>query len=123
MSIMVTGGTGFIGSRITRKLVERGEESQGGGKMPEVMIGQVTHYYSRIGVAALKLEAPLHKDDRLHFLGRTTDCEQTVQSMEIEHRSVDVAGVGDDVAIQVMMRVREGDKVYRQMESPTITTA
>ena len=25
MSIMVTGGTGFIGSRITRKLVERGE--------------------------------------------------------------------------------------------------
>ena len=82
--------------------------------MPEVMIGQVTHYYSRIGVAALKLEAPLHKDDRLHFLGRTTDCEQTVQSMEIEHRSVDVAGARDDVAIQVTTRVREGDKVYRR---------
>ena len=26
MSIMVTGGTGFIGNRIVRKLVERGEE-------------------------------------------------------------------------------------------------
>ena len=26
MSIMVTGGTGFIGQRIVRKLVERGEE-------------------------------------------------------------------------------------------------
>ena len=26
MSIMVTGGTGFIGNRIIRKLVERGEE-------------------------------------------------------------------------------------------------
>ena len=26
MSIMVTGGTGFIGNRIVRKLVDRGEE-------------------------------------------------------------------------------------------------
>ena len=27
MSIMVTGGTGFIGNKIVRKLVERGEEA------------------------------------------------------------------------------------------------
>ena len=26
MSVMVTGGTGFIGNRIIRKLVERGED-------------------------------------------------------------------------------------------------
>ena len=88
--------------------------------MPEVMIGQVTHYYSRIGVAALKLEAPLHKDDRLHFVGHTTDFEQAVESMEIDHRSVEVAGVGDDVAIDVIGRVRKGDKVYRHTEPPTV---
>ncbi len=91
--------------------------------MPEILVGEVTHYYTKLGAAALKLEAPLHKDDRLHFLGHTTDFEQTVESMEIEHRSVDATVAGDDVAIQVTTRVREGDKVNRQMESPTITTA
>ena len=84
--------------------------------MPELLIGKVTHYYSRIGVAALSLEAPLHTGDRLHILGRTTDLEQTVESMEIEHRQVESASAGDDVAISVAARVREGDQVYREME-------
>ena len=65
--------------------------------MPELLIGEVTHYYSRIGVAALKLEAPLHTGDRVHVLGRATDLEQTVESMEVEHRKVDAAEPGDDV--------------------------
>ena len=81
-----------------------------------MLIGEVTHYYSRIGVAALKLEAPLHGDDRLHFLGHTTDFEQAAESMEIDHRSVDVARAGDDVVMHILKRVREGDKVYRHTE-------
>jgi putative protease len=84
--------------------------------MPELLAGEVTHYYSKLGVAALELRAPLHKGDRIHILGHTTDMEETVTSMEIEHMKVDLAEPGDEVAVTVVDKVREGDKVYREME-------
>ena len=84
--------------------------------MGELQVGKATHYYSRIGVVALKLDAPLRKGDRVHILGQTTDLEQTVESMEIDHRQVASAGPGDDVAIAVLDKVRDGDKVYRIVE-------
>ncbi len=90
-------------------------EGQGGAAMPELLIGKVTHYYSRLGVAALELQSSLRRGDQIHILGRTTDVEQTVQSMEIDHHQVEVAGPGDQVAIKVPQRVREGDKVFRRM--------
>ena len=64
-------------------------------------------------MAGLSLEAPLRAGETVHILGHTTDLEQTVESIEIEHRGVDAAGVGDDVAIGVVGKVWEGDKVYR----------
>ena len=84
--------------------------------MSETLIGRVVHYFSRIGVAALSLEAPLRTGDRIHIVGSTTDLEQPVESMETENRKIDVAEAGSDVAIKVRDRVREGDQVYRQME-------
>jgi len=85
--------------------------------MPELLIGKVTHYYSRIGVAALSLEAPLRTGDRIHIVGHTTDLEQAVESMEVEHGKVDAAGPGDDAAISVVGKVRDGDQVYRVTEA------
>ena len=45
----------------------------------ELLVGKATHFYSRIGVAVLKLDAPLRKGDRIHILGQKTDLEQTVE--------------------------------------------
>ncbi len=86
--------------------------------MAELRIGEVIHYYSRAEVAALKLEAPLRLGDRVHILGNTTDLTVTVESMEIERQQIDSAQPGDDVAIKVMGRVREGDIVYRETATP-----
>lgn len=91
--------------------------------MAELIIGQVTHYYSRLGVAALNLRAPLSKGDRVHILGHTTDLEEAVDSMEIDHQPIDRAQPGDDVAIRVVGKVRQGDKIYRQMEADQSFTA
>ena len=85
--------------------------------MPELLIGKITHYYSKIGVATLSLEASLSTGDRIHVVGHTTDLEQTVESMQVEHRNVDAAGPGDDVAISVTDRVRDGDEVYHVTEA------
>ena len=56
--------------------------------MAELLIGKVTHYYSRIGVAAVNLDGPLRIGDRIHIKGHTTDLEEMMESMEVEHRPV-----------------------------------
>ncbi len=81
---------------------------------PADAVGTVTHYFSHLSVAALSLRAPLAVGDRIHIRGHTTDLVQTVESMEIEHRRVDRANPGDDVAIKVADHVREHDLVFRE---------
>ena len=84
--------------------------------MPEVPIGEVTHYFSRVGVAVLNISAPLRKGDWIRVRGRTTDLHQRIDSMEIEHQQTEEAKPGDGVAIKVSDRVRVGDSVYRATE-------
>jgi len=75
-------------------------------------IGRVTHYYSHLSVAAVSLDAPLRMGDRVHFKGHTTDLVQAVDSMEVDHKAVERAGPGDDVAMKVEDHVREHDRIY-----------
>lgn len=81
--------------------------------MAKKEIGEVFSYYSKIGVAAIKLKSVLKKGDKIHIKGHTTDFEQTVKGMQIEHKSVPKAKKGDDLGIKVDDRVRPGDKIYK----------
>jgi putative protease len=85
--------------------------------MPEKegkLIGQVTHYFSQIGVAVLKLSAGLSVGDKIRIVGgEETDFEQEVDSMEIEHRKIKKAKKGDEAGLKVKEKVREGYKVYK----------
>jgi len=81
--------------------------------MAEKLIGKVTHWFGKIGVAALELTDKLAVGDRIHILGHTTDFEQEVTSMQIMHQDVAQAGPGDEVAIKVQNHVRIGDNVYK----------
>ena len=83
--------------------------------MAERQVGVVTNYYSKIGVAAVELEAPLQVGDRVHIAGATTDLELVVESIQVDHQPVDSARPGDDVAIKVTDRVRGGDKVLLEV--------
>jgi len=78
----------------------------------ERRIGEITHYFNKIGVAVLDLRDVLTVGDRIHVIGHTTDLVQTVNSMEIDHEKVETAGPGDDVALKVEGRVREGDELF-----------
>ncbi len=82
--------------------------------MPEEKIGRVDKYYSHLGVAVIELTGgPLRLGDMVHVRGMTTDFEQPVQSMQIEHSSVTQAQAGQRVAIQVIAKARHNDIVYR----------
>jgi putative protease len=75
-------------------------------------IGQVTHYFDRIGVAALKLWDTIHVGDWIHFYGAKTNFVQQIESMQINHQSVQEAYAEDDVGLKVIDKVRPGDWVY-----------
>lgn len=85
--------------------------------MAEHEIGVVSHYFDRIQVAAIRLTAgSLKSGDRIHVRGHSTDFEQTVQSMQIEHAAVTEAKAGDEIGIKVEQRVHEHDKVFKVVD-------
>jgi putative protease len=86
--------------------------------MDEILIGKVTHFFPRPMVAAVAIASgTVAVGDAVHFLGRTTDLHHRIDSLQIEHQSVDRAGKGDLVGIKVGARVREHDKVYKVKEA------
>jgi putative protease len=84
------------------------------GHDPADAIGQVTHYFSHLSVAAIRLTAPLAVGERIHLRGHTTDLVQDVTSLEVEHARVEQAGPGDDVALKVKDHVRDHDLIFRE---------
>lgn len=78
----------------------------------EKLIGKVTHYYDKAGVAIVKLSAPAAVGDEIHFCGNKTDFEQTIESMQVEHEDIKKAKKGDEIGVKVNDKVREGDEVY-----------
>lgn len=81
--------------------------------MPEKRIGVVRDYFARVEVAGIDLEGTLRSGDTIHIKGHTTDLEQTVESMQIEHEQVGEAKAGAAIGIKVRERCRGGDVVYK----------
>ena len=58
--------------------------------MSEQKVGTVSHYFGKIGVAAIDLaEGELHVGDTIHIKGHTSDFTQHVDSMQLEHDQVE----------------------------------
>ncbi|MDI6642450.1 MAG: hypothetical protein QMD95_00100 [Candidatus Hodarchaeaceae archaeon] len=77
------------------------------------LVGKVTHYFTKIGVGVIELSDELKVGDRISIEGATTNIQQTVESMEIEHKAVQSASAGQSIGLKVVQRVREGDLVYK----------
>ncbi len=81
--------------------------------MEEILTGKVEKYFGKIGVAAIRITAgELKTGDTIKIKGHTTDFEQTIDSMQVEHAIVQKVGVGDEVGIKVKEKVHENDTVY-----------
>jgi len=77
-------------------------------------IGVVTDSLNRVGVAVVRLtDGDLRLGDRVRITGRTTALTQTVESLQIEHRGVEHASRGTEVAMKVPEPVRRHDQVSR----------
>ncbi|MCL6578775.1 MAG: translation elongation factor-like protein [Candidatus Bathyarchaeota archaeon] len=80
-----------------------------------VEVGRVTHFFPKISVAVIELTKPLSVGDTIVIKGPTTDFEQVVESMQIEHKNVQQAKAGQSIGLKVAERVREKDMVYKKL--------
>lgn len=81
--------------------------------MAEKEIGRVTNYFSKIGVAVIKLTAPLKLGDEVRIRGGTRDFQQRVESMQVEHQPIEEAAPGQEIALKLDQKARVNDKVYK----------
>ncbi|MBI2013081.1 MAG: translation elongation factor-like protein [Candidatus Colwellbacteria bacterium] len=77
----------------------------------EKEIGEVTHYYSHLGVAIVKFNRKVKVGDKIHLKGHTSDFTETISHMQYDHKDIEEAKPGQEVGIKVSEKVRQGDKV------------
>ncbi|TRZ49525.1 MAG: hypothetical protein D4S01_08410 [Dehalococcoidia bacterium] len=82
--------------------------------MEEKRVGVITHYFGHIGVGIIKIEAEgLKVGDTLHFKGHSTDFQQAIESMQLEHKDVQEGKVGEQLGIKLNQHAREHDEVFK----------
>jgi putative protease len=78
-------------------------------------VGIVTHFYDKIKVAVVDLDADLSNGDKIKFVKNDEDLfEQVVSSMQVEHEKIESAKKGDTIGLKVEGDVKEGAEVYKE---------
>jgi hypothetical protein len=80
-----------------------------------VEVGHITHFFSKISVAVVELTAPLATGDHILVKGPSTDFEQAVESMQIEHKNIQRAEAGQSIGLKTVQHVRVRDVVYKKL--------
>jgi len=75
--------------------------------------GKVLNYYRALGVASIEITDSLAIGDMIQIKGRTTNFDQKVESMQLQHRSVTEAGKGQVIGLKVIDFVRKNDVIYK----------
>lgn len=85
--------------------------------MEKEKVGEVFHYFTKAGVAAINLtDSYLQVGDTVLIQGVTTNLTQKVESMQVENTPLQRAETGQSVGIKVSEKVREKDLVYRVIQ-------
>jgi len=90
-----------------------------GDKMVETEkkhIGKVVNYFTNISVAIIELEESLAVGEKISIEGDTTNLQQTVESIQIEHKAIKKANKGESIGLKTIGRCRKGDTVYKITE-------
>ena len=99
---------------IKKKEVKKKEAKKEVAKSKEVLIGVVSNYFDHVGVAAVKLKTGLKKGDKIRVVGGQVDFNQTVDSMQIQHKPVLEAKKGDEIGIKLKEKVRKDYRIFKK---------
>jgi len=81
--------------------------------MEETKIGKIVHFFGNINVAVVELSESVKQGDTIHIKGSSTDFEQILDSMQIDHKSVTEASASDSIGLKLTDNAKEGDIVYK----------
>ena len=77
-------------------------------------IGKVIAYFKIPQAAVVKIEkGKLSVGDYVKIKGHTTDFTQKVESIQIEHQTINEANAPQEVGLKVKEKVRDHDVVYK----------
>ncbi|MFH1381032.1 MAG: hypothetical protein ABIH57_02545 [Candidatus Omnitrophota bacterium] len=77
-------------------------------------IGEITHFFPHVKAAVIKLKKDsLAPGETIYIKGHTSDFEQKISSIQIDHKPIEKAVKGQEAGIKVKSKVRHGDKVYK----------
>ncbi|MBW6479551.1 MAG: U32 family peptidase [Bacteroidales bacterium] len=106
------------GYYLGRKLGEWTERYGSLATHKKVYVGKVTNYFTKLGVAEIKMETgELAVDDDIYITGPTTGVlEMTPGEIRVDLKPVNTTRKGEMCSIKTQELVRRGDKVYKVIE-------
>jgi len=75
-------------------------------------LGKVTHWYDKAGVAVVKLSSSLKVGDSIKLKKGDQELEDSVASMQVDHKEVTSGKKGEEVAIKLSQKAKEGTTLY-----------
>lgn len=106
------------GYYLGRKMGEWTERYGSQATQKKVYVGKITNYFTRLGVAEVKMETgELCTGDDIYITGPTTGVlELTVDDIRVDLKKVERTVKGEMCSFQVPDTVRRGDKIYKIVE-------
>jgi len=80
----------------------------------EKEIGKVIHYFDKASVAVIKLSDTLAVGDKVKFKKGEEEFTETISSLQVEHEAIQSGKTGDEVAVKVSQKAKEGTTVYKE---------
>ena len=78
-----------------------------------VLVGSIIHYFPHVKAAVIKVDKEgLSVGDHIRVQGHTTDFEEKIKSMQIEHEDVQSVKAGGEIAVKMKGKTRRGDQVF-----------
>lgn len=79
--------------------------------MAEKEVGKVIHWYDKIGVAVVRISGALAVGDQVKVRKGDDEFDAAITSMQIDHKDVSSAKTGDEVAIRLPKKAKDGAAV------------
>ena len=76
-------------------------------------VGTIAHFFNKIGVAVVELTDALKMGDSIKVVGKNTDFEQVVDSMEMDKQKIETAEAGSLVGLKINQKAKEGSRVFK----------